>query len=480
MMISPLQLNSTDVVGDVVIHLITSKGDISKISLPEGLAAKLKEKVGKDELVYSIPSETGTMLVVKAKLEEETSYRNQAYRALGAKLRAVLNTEGVTAASLLNTGALNSAFVLQVAEGMALSNYQFLTYKTGEKAKPNSLRTLNVSDLSISQESLDEVSNIVAATCASRNLVNEPPTTLTATELSKRIVALGAQNGFEVKVLGRKRMIELGMGGLLGVNKGSVEEPTFTVMEYRAEHAINSQPIVLVGKGVTYDTGGYDIKHGGNMKGMKSDMAGAAAVVGAISAIAANRLPVHVVGLVPATDNRIDGKAIVADDVLVMMSGATVEVQNTDAEGRLILADALHYAKQYEPELVIDLATLTGAAARITAHHGIAMSADKAPQKDLLVKSGEEVYERLMEFPLWREFHEAIKSDVADIRNMGGAAGGNITAATFLHYFTDYPWIHLDIAGPSVMETESDYRLKGGSGVGVRLLYQFVKNYSIG
>ena len=235
---------------------------------------------------------------------------------------------------------------------------------------------------------------------------------------------------------------------------------------------------MLVGKGVTYDTGGYDIKHGGNMKGMKTDMAGAAAVAGALSAIAANKLPVHVVGLVPSTDNRIDGKATVADDVLVMMSGATVEVQNTDAEGRLILADALHYAKQYEPELVIDLATLTGAAARITAHHGIAMCADKAPQRELLAKSGEEVYERMMEFPMWREFHDAIKSDVADIRNMGGAAGGNITAATFLHYFTDYPWIHLDIAGPSVMESESDYRLKGGTGVGVRLLYQFVRNYA--
>jgi len=474
---TPLQLISTESTAEVIIHLIATKSDIARIELPEALASKLKDKVSKEELIYTIPTEQGTIMVVKAKLEEETSYRNQAYRALGAKVRNLLNTDGTVTAALRNTGTLSKEYVLQLCEGMALANYQFLNYKTGDKAKPTALKTLHVNDLTITKEALDEVANLVAATCVTRDLVNEPPTTLTATELSKRAVALGASIGFDVKVLGKKRITELAMGGLLGVNKGSVEEPTFTIMEYRPEGAINSHPIVFVGKGVTYDTGGYDIKHGGNMRGMKSDMAGAAAVIGAISAIAANRLPLHIVGLIPATDNRIDGKATVADDVLVMMSGATVEVQNTDAEGRLVLADALHYAKQYEPELVIDLATLTGAAARITAHHGIAMCADKAPLKELLARSGEEVYERIMEFPLWREFHDAIKSDVADIRNMGGAAGGNITAATFLHYFTDYPWIHLDIAGPSVMESESDYRLKGGTGVGVRLLYQFAKNY---
>ncbi len=477
---SPIQFSSTNVLGDVVIHLIAIKGDIARIALPEGIATKLKEKIGKDELVYTLPTETGTIIVVKAKLEEENSYRNQAYRALGAKVRALLATDGVVEATLINSGGIKKEYILQVCEGLALANYQFLRYKTGDKAKPTSLKTLNVSDLSIGQDDLDELANLVSATCYTRDLVNEPPAVLTATELSKRISKLGEKSNFSVKVLDKKDIIKLGMGGLLGVNKGSVEPPTFTILEYKPDGAINSHPMVFVGKGVTYDTGGYDIKHGGNMKGMKCDMAGAAAVVGSITAIATNRLPVHVVGLIPATDNRIDGQATVADDVLIMMSGATVEVQNTDAEGRLILGDALHYAKQYEPELVIDLATLTGAAARITAHHGSAMCADKAPQKELLIRSGEEVYERLMEFPMWREFHEAIKSDVADIKNIGGAAGGNITAATFLHHFTDYPWIHLDIAGPSMMESDTDYRVKGATGVGVRLLYQFARNYANG
>ena len=169
---SPLQLTSTDVIGEVVIHLIATKGDLARIVLPEGIADRLKDKVSKEELVYQIPTAHGTVMVVKAKFEEETAYRNQAYRALGAKLRALLNADGVVKASLMNTGALNKEYVLQVCEGMALSNYQFLSYKTGDKAKPNSLKTLNVNDLSISQDALTEVSNLVAATCIGRDLVN--------------------------------------------------------------------------------------------------------------------------------------------------------------------------------------------------------------------------------------------------------------------------------------------------------------------
>lgn len=474
---SPLTLNSTDVLGDTVIHLINTNEDMGRIGLPQSLAARLGERLGKDEMLYSVAGENGTVIIAKAKDEEEPSYRNQAFRALGAKLRSALNSDKVGEASLVNTAGIAAEHLLQICEGMALANYQFLGYRTGDRAKPNTLQVLNVTDLSVSQDDLNELMNVVAATCTARDLVNEPPAQLTATVLSQRITELGKATGFSVKVMGRKEIAELGMGGLLAVNHGSVEEPTFNVMEYTPADAINSRPIVLVGKGVTYDTGGYSIKTQG-MAGMKADMAGAAAVAGAMAAIASNNLPVKVIALIPATDNRIDGKAIVPDDVITMMSGTKVEVLNTDAEGRLILADALHYAKQLDPELVIDLATLTGAAARTTAHHGSAMCADRAPQKQLLSECGEETYERLMEFPMWREFHEAIRSDVADIKNIGGAEGGNITAATFLHHFTDYPWIHLDIAGPSMMASESDYRLKGATGVGVRLLYHYMKRFA--
>jgi leucyl aminopeptidase len=387
-------------------------------------------------------------------------------------LKKVLNGEKAESASLISTADREDT--LAVIEGIVLANYQFLTYKTGDRNKPNALKRLGVKANGVSENDLKELHDVAVGTFAARDFVNEPVITLSASEWSKRITKLGKDTGFKVTVLDKKKIEALRMGGLLGVNKGSVEPPTFNILEWKPKNAKNKKPIVLVGKGVVYDTGGYNIKTV-QMAQMKSDMGGGAAVCGAFAAIAANKLPVYVVGLIPATDNRIDGKAIVADDVLTMMSGTKVEVLNTDAEGRLILADALHYAKQYDPELVIDLATLTGAAARITDYHGISMCADKTDTAKLK-ESGEKVYERIMEFPMWREFHSAIKSDVADIKNIGGAAGGNITSATFLHHFTDYPWIHLDIAGPSFMTSDVDYRVKGGTGVGVRLLYDFIKN----
>jgi leucyl aminopeptidase len=469
---SPIILEKIRATGAVSVYLITSKKDLDGIAEVEDLKKKIADRIGDEELVFSVPSAKGLTVIAKIKKESETSYRFQSARALGAKLKKVLNGEKAESASLISTADREDT--LAVIEGIVLANYQFLTYKTGDRNKPNALKRLGVKANGVSENDLKELHDVAVGTFAARDFVNEPVITLSASEWSKRITKLGKDTGFKVTVLDKKKIEALRMGGLLGVNKGSVEPPTFNILEWKPKNAKNKKPIVLVGKGVVYDTGGYNIKTV-QMAQMKSDMGGGAAVCGAFAAIAANKLPVYVVGLIPATDNRIDGKAIVADDVLTMMSGTKVEVLNTDAEGRLILADALHYAKQYDPELVIDLATLTGAAARITDYHGISMCADKTDTAKLK-ESGEKVYERIMEFPMWREFHSAIKSDVADIKNIGGAAGGNITSATFLHHFTDYPWIHLDIAGPSFMTSDVDYRVKGGTGVGVRLLYDFIKN----
>ena len=452
--------------------MITSKKDLDGIAEVKDLKKKIADRIGDEELVFSVPAAKGLTVIAKIKKESETSYRFQSARTLGAKLKKVLNGEKAESASLISIADREDT--LAVIEGIVLANYQFLTYKTGDRNKPNALKRLGVKANGVAENDLKELHDVAVGTFAARDFVNEPPVTLTATEWSKRITKLGKDTGFKTTVLDKKKIEALRMGGLLGVNKGSVEPPTFNILEWKPKNAKNKKPIVLVGKGVVYDTGGYNIKTV-QMAQMKSDMGGGAAVCGAFAAIAANKLPVYVVGLIPATDNRIDGKAIVADDVLTMMSGTKVEVLNTDAEGRLILADALHYAKQYDPELVIDLATLTGAAARITDYHGISMCADKTDTAKLK-ESGEKVYERIMEFPMWREFHTAIRSDIADIKNIGGAAGGNITSATFLHHFTDYPWIHLDIAGPSFMTSDVDYRVKGGTGVGVRLLYDFIKN----
>jgi leucyl aminopeptidase len=285
----------------------------------------------------------------------------------------------------------------------------------------------------------------------------------------------GKASGFKVEVLSKNQIEALNMGGLLGVNKGSIDPPTFTIMEYKPAKAVNKQPLVFVGKGVVFDTGGYSLKISGSMLTMKCDMAGGAAVLGAMVAIAKNKLPVHVIALVPATDNKISSNALVVDDVITMHDGTTVEVQNTDAEGRLILADALAFAKKYKPELVIDLATLTGAAAAITGHYGSALMGTDTKHRKTLIETGEETYERLAEMPFWKEYDELIKSDIADIRNMGGPVGGSMTAGKFLQRFTDYPWLHIDIAGPAFLKDAKDHHHKGASAVGVRLLYQFTK-----
>ena len=213
------------------------------------------------------------------------------------------------------------------------------------------------------------------------------------------------------------------------------------------------------------------------MDTMESDMAGAAAVATSLYAIAKAQLPYHVIGLIPATDNRPDGNAYAPGDIVTMYDGSTVEVLNTDAEGRMILADALSYAKKYEPELVIDIATLTGAAARAIGPQAIVGMKAKAEEDfTLLKKSGDKVHERIVEFPFWDEYKEQLKSNVADLKNIGGVNAGAITAGKFLEHFTGYPYIHLDIAAPSFLEKRDSYRGKGGTGVGTRLFYQFVKD----
>ncbi|HEY4798264.1 MAG TPA: peptidase M17, partial [Bacteroidia bacterium] len=226
-------------------------------------------------------------------------------------------------------------------------------------------------------------------------------------------------------------------------------------------------------------TGGLSLKPTPNsMDYMKCDMAGSAAVGGAMYAIAKAKLPVHVIGLVPATDNRPGGNAYAPGDVIRMYDGQMVEMLNADAEGRMILADALSYAKEYSPELVIDLATLTGAAAAAIGSFGIvAMGTAGENAKNKLKNSGNSTYERLAEFPFWDEYDELIKSDIADMKNMGGPYGGAITAGKFLARFIDYPWMHFDIAGPAFLQARDSYRGKGGTGIGVRLLFDFFKKY---
>ena len=269
------------------------------------------------------------------------------------------------------------------------------------------------------------------------------------------------------------------MGGLLAVNRGSIDPPTFNILEWKPENAKNKKPVVFVGKGVVFDTGGLSLKPTPkSMDYMKCDMAGAAIVATAIFAAAKSKLPVHLIGLIPATDNRPDGNAYAPGDIITMFDGTTVEIKNTDAEGRLILADALSYAKKYAPELVIDLATLTGSAEMITGQHAMVGMGNTPENIQKLKNFGNDVFERIVEVPLWEEFAEPLKSAVADLNNLGSREGQASVAGKFLEHFTDYNWIHLDIAGVSFFHKKNSYLPEGGTGIGTRLLFNFLKKYN--
>ena len=404
-----------------------------------------------------------------------TELKHEALRIAGAGLAAAINQSKTTKITVVDV-ANNGGATLALAEGLALANYKFVKYFTDSKAIP-SLKSVKIYSNKLSGSDVSEMAYVLDGTEKARTLVNEPLSFLTAVQLSKEIKNFGKEAGFKVEVLTKSKIESLKMGGLLGVNKGSLDPPTFNILEWKPKGAKNKKPYVLIGKGIVFDTGGLSLKPTPNsMDMMKCDMGGAAAVAGTMYAVAKAKLPIHVIGLIPATDNRPSGNAYVPGDVLSMYDGTTVEVLNTDAEGRLILADALSYAKKYKPELVIDLATLTGAAVATIGHYGIVsmqQGADK--ENELLKKSGHAVHERLAEMPFWAEYDELIKSSVADIKNLGGPTAGAITAGKFLHHFTDYPWIHLDIAGPAFMTAADGYRPIGGTGVGVRLLFDFLK-----
>lgn len=397
----------------------------------------------------------------------------ESLRIAGASVFQAFKNENCKEVNINDVQDLDENQRIAFLEGLLLSSYSFSKYK---KEKSGVRIKISYSSNFIDEKSLTELKKLAEAVSLTKTMVNEPPQYMNALKFAEYAVDAGNKFGFETEILEKSEIEELRMGGILAVNRGSSIPPTFNVFHYKPENAVNDKPLVLVGKGVTFDTGGYSIKVGGNMTSMKSDMAGGAAVLGIISAAAANKLPYHIIGLVSATDNKISSDALVVDDIITMMDGTTVEVQNTDAEGRLVLADALTYAKRFNPELVVDMATLTGASVAITGSFGIAMAGNDQSAMDLLKVSGEETYERLIQLPFWTEFEDLLKSEIADLKNIGGPIGGATTAGKFLEHFTDYPWIHLDIAGASFVNDAKGYRQSGGTGVAVRLLYQFIKN----
>jgi leucyl aminopeptidase len=308
-----------------------------------------------------------------------------------------------------------------------------------------------------------------------RDLVNTPGNIKSPAYLAEQAKNAAGQSNLKCKLLGQKELAKEGCGALLGVAQGSVREPQLIVLEHNGGNK-DQAPIALVGKGVTFDSGGISLKPGEKMDEMKMDMAGGATVIGTMLAASLLELPINLVGIVPAVENMPSGTAYRPGDILTSLSGQTIEVLNTDAEGRLILADALTYAKRYEPQLVIDLATLTGACIIALGHHATAVLGNDQKLVQDLLSAGEESGERLWQLPLWEDYDKLIKSDVADVKNTGGRAAGTITAAAFLKKFaSDFRWAHLDIAGTAWRDQNQPYTPKGGTGVGVRMLIAFLQ-----
>jgi len=430
---------------DSTVHIISAFSQLNDITLPSGAKKYLKEQLSEKSRIAQINTFDRYHIFYFAPSEKITDTAAEKSRRLGATLADFCNKNKIESI-YIDCRARRNEHLLPLAEGIALANYTFQKYKTKERKRNNSLSKIKISSASASKAQVSELQHIVNAVYNARTLVNEPVIHMTAVQLAKEFKRMGRESGLKVSVYNKKKIESLKMGGLLAVNYGSVIPPTFTVMEWKPKKVNNKQPIVLVGKGVVYDTGGLSLKPTANsMDKMKCDMGGSAAVAGAIYLAAKNKLPLHIIALIPATDNRPGKNAYTPGDVIHMHNGMTVEVLNTDA----------------------------------IANQGVCVmgTADEKTKAELKA-AGSAVHERTAELPFWEEYGELLNSDIADIKNVGGRQAGCITAGKFLEHFTDYPWIHVDIATMAWLDSKDSYRGKNGTGVGVRLFYEFLKRRS--
>ena len=401
-------------------------------------------------------------------------------QAAGTAIQAVRAARITSGASLLHLASPSAEALEAVCEGSLLGSYSFDQYKTKDR---QDLVVLDSMALQIPKGvSKGEASAIVDKATAlyrgvslARDLVSQPGNIATTGYLADAARGVAKRNGITCAVLERDELEKLGMNALLAVGAGSAHSPRLIILEYRGA-GTGEKPVVLVGKGITFDSGGISIKPAAGMEEMKTDMAGGAAVIGTLESAAALKLPVNLVGIVPTAENMPDGQSYRPGDVVTTMSGQTVEITNTDAEGRLILCDALHYAKRFKPAVMVDLATLTGACVVALGHEASGMMGTDRTLLAALKAAGERSGERLWELPLWDSYGEAMKSDIADMKNAGSRDGGSITAGWFLKQFVgSIRWAHLDIAGTAWRDKSLPCHPKGASGVGVRLLIEFLK-----
>jgi leucyl aminopeptidase len=360
-------------------------------------------------------------------------------------------------------------------EGLILGGYTFERFKS-DKSPVRAVRVVFDENAEVQKATISRAMAVAEAVCFARDLVNAPGNYMYPTELANQAKLLARQNKIACKVFGPKEIIGMKMGALMGVAQGSAQPPQLIHWTYNGGRP-GDRPIVLVGKGVTFDSGGISIKPSEGMQEMKNDMTGAAVVVSMMAVLGKLRPKINVAGIAPCVENLPSGKAYRPGDILTASDGQTIEVISTDAEGRLILADALCYAEKLRPKTIIDIATLTGAVVVALGNHAAGILGSDERVINALYEAGQKSGERTWQLPLWDDYKEQIKSDVADMKNSGGRAGGTITAACFLSKFVkDSPWAHVDIAGVDNQDKGHPYLPKGGTGFGVRLFTEYILN----
>ena len=483
----------------LVLHLF--EGDLE----PSGLVAKIDARFGgaisrvvqngdfggrKEEVLVLYPPDPQAriervLLVGAGKREEHTLARLR--RGIGAAVRVAermgIGELDISLGHMQHTSERVGAYVAGVAatEAAVLAVWDFKELKTAPEEDGVRGPVTRVGLVAQEEHEAREYERAVAhgrimarAANLARDLQVRPGNVVTPSYLGERATELGRELGLQVTVLDRADIEREGMKALLAVSRGSAEEPRFIVLEYQGG-AADAPPLVLVGKGVTFDSGGISIKPAEHMEDMKYDMSGAAAVLGAMRGIAELELRAHVVGVIPATENLPSGTAYKPGDVIASQLGKTIEIVNTDAEGRLILADALSFVRRYRPAAVVDAATLTGACVIALGHHAIGLMGNDGDLMDQVQAAGLRVGERCWPLPLWDEYRPQLDSTVADLKNSGGRPAGTITAGWFLKEFVDYPWVHLDIAGTAYADEAAPYLRRGATGVPTRLFIEWVR-----
>src|SRR5579875_445175 len=432
--------------------------------------------------LYRPSGTSAKRLVVIGGGKREKFSNIEARRVAGALVRS-LKSKGVRTVALLLEGSASANWVEALAEGAVLGDWEADRYKTDPKKKEKQIDAFLISvagaEMAESRAIAERGRIIAEAQNFTRNLVNEPPNKLNPAALKDAAQQMASEHGLGFEALDESAMRELGMGALLGVAQGSTNPPFLIVLKYRPETPSTQDQLALVGKGVTFDTGGYSIKPAEGMEKMKYDMAGAAAVIGAMRAVAQLKPSIPVTGYVPAVENMVNGNAQRPGDIVTSLSGKTIEVLNTDAEGRLILADAITYAKRNGATHIVDAATLTGAIAIALGHYNIGAFTNNQQFLDRLLAASRAAGEKTWQLPLDEEYKDYLKSAFADLPNVGGRPAGSITAAWFLREFADpTPWVHLDIASTAWLDDAKAWASKGPTGVAVRSFVQLAMDWT--